>query len=88
MNMIDSIKIPENFDFRINKKVKDTYKNMLKIKDDKTFIELRKILLEYLNKNKLIENNMIKIKTLNITNNDEETILFSDLDKIVYKLFE
>jgi hypothetical protein len=89
VELIEKVNIPSEYDYRIKRKVKksiNTLLNKQKCEEVESHIELRKQVLEYIQSNKLIEKNKIKIKTFDL--NKEDEIDFSNIDKFVYKLFE
>ncbi len=89
IELIEKVNIPSDYDYRIKRKVKKSIQTLLKKQKcdtEESHIELRKQVLEYIQSNKLIDKNKIKIKIFEL--NKEEEINFSNIDKLVYKLFD
>jgi hypothetical protein len=92
-DLIEKIIIPDNFDVRTDKKFNDDFVSILKLnKNNKfQFCLIRKIFVEYLVKNKLIDNNNIIVNNiLSILTNIEEKykIEYKYLENIIYYFIE
>ena len=83
--------IPETFDFRVTRTIDDKLITMLNLKKNTaySFVDIRKNLLTYLSKEKLLLNDKLKVnKQLSgmCYRPENELIALSDLDKFVYSL--
>jgi len=84
-NTVETTIIPDNYDYRIQRKVKDFIKRLLKSNESETHIQLRKKVLEFLNNSTFIDKTKINIKIFDLKK--EEFIEFNSIDKLVYHLF-
>jgi hypothetical protein len=75
---IDNIVIPDNYDYRVERKLKDDMAKLLKIKTSKSHIEIRRLYIDYITTNNLLEGDMIK----------NENIKFCDIDKLIFNSFQ
>jgi len=76
-------KIPDNFNFRTKRNLKDNIKILLNINNPISFIELREVILNYLHTKKLFIENKIKIIDFKL---NKDIIDFNDLDDMIYNL--
>ncbi len=83
---VESKVIPNNYEYRISRKVKDFIKRLLKCNETETHIQLRKKVLEFLNNSTFIDKTKINIKIFDLKK--EESIEFINLDKLIFCLFE
>jgi hypothetical protein len=85
-NLVESLIIPTNYDYRVQRKVKDFTKRLIKSNESESHIQLRKKVLVFLNNSTFIEDNKIKIKIFDLKK--EDMIDFNNIDKLIYYLFE
>ena len=71
-------------DFKELLQVKPNIKTLLQIKDKISYVDLRKLLLEYFNKNNLFDKGLINVESLQFS---KKQIKFSDIDIIVNDCF-
>ncbi len=83
--LIETTVIPTNYDYRIQRKVKDFTKRLIKCNETESHIQLRKKVLEFLNNSTFIDKTKINIKIFDLKK--EEVIEFNNIDKLIYSLF-